>query len=137
MSTPTLATELAAVYPFLHNGKDYTLSADGTRIQTWSPHQAIAVPTVQEIAKAYATLQASQSHNTKLDAADAALEAFWSSLTPAQQAPLLGQKAALLPLNEDTPAKKVLIGQLASSVTGLTGHQPALRDAAVTAINAL
>ena len=137
-TTTTMAAMLAAVYPNLKAGTDYTMSADGTEILTWAPRQkGLGVPQMPALQAAYATWVAKSGTNAKLQAATQAVDAFWASLTDAQKVPLLTAKAAMHPLNVDTGAKVLLLIQLAGSETGLTAPQQALLTAAHTAVNAL
>ncbi len=135
-ATPNLATQLALVYPVLKPGTDYRLSNDGTRIVMWRS-MVIDQPTADALLAAYNTAVATKAAADKITAAEAALDAFWGSLTPVQKKPLLGDYTAIEPLAKDTAAKLLLIVDIAATVTGLTDAQTALKNAAMTACAAI
>ena len=75
---------------------------------------------------------------TAVKAALGALSAFWNSLTPQQQLPLLRDKVTIqATLATDTHAAVLLIPSLEASVTGLTTEQTAKQSAALAACEAL
>jgi len=132
----TLALKLSLVFPQLKAGRDYTLTPDGQNLTTWVC-KWVPLPSQATIEAKYAAILAANASAAKVEAAGTALMAFWNSLTPVQQKPLLGQKAALSPLSEDTAAKLLLITDLENSVTGLTDAQTALKTAALAACAAV
>lgn len=135
-TTPTLATQLALVYPVLKPGTDYRLSNDGTRIVMWRL-MVIDQPTADALLAAYNTAVATKAAADKITAAEATLGAFWGSLTPVQKKPLLGDYTAIEPLAKDTAAKLLLIADIAATMTDLTDAQTALKNAAITACAAI
>ncbi len=133
---PTLALKLSLAFPALKVRRDYDLTPDGQTLTSWTC-KAVPLPSQATIDAKYAAVLAANASAAKVAAAGAALMAFWTSLTPAQQKPLLGQKAALSPLSEDTAAKLLLIVDLETSVAGLTDAQATLKAAALAACAAV
>lgn len=136
---PTLAQKLQAIYPALRVGTDYTLSPDGSAIATWTPKQAsLKQPTDAIITSAYGAITTRAANAAKVAAAMTALGAFWNSLAPSQQQPLLVQKSTIKDtIGTDTHATVLLIQSMAAAVTDLSAEQTTLKTSALAACAAL
>jgi hypothetical protein len=137
-STPSLATQLALVYPALKTGADYRLSNDGSRIVMWRS-MVIDQPTLDALLVAYTAALAAKMAVDKITAAETALLAFFNSLTAVQKKVLWNYYVNIQPLSDHTEVKLLLIADAEMLVPSLalTPAQEALRAVAFTACAAI